>query len=76
MSEAAAYGVPHDYWGEELRAAVVAVPGRAIDIEALHAFCRTRLTGFKIPKKITVIEALPKSSSGKVQKFKLKEMLA
>lgn len=75
VSEAAAYGVPHDYWGEELRTAVVAVPGRTIDVEALHQFCRGRLTGFKIPKKITVVEALPKSSSGKIQKFKLKDML-
>ncbi len=76
VSEAAAFGVPHDYWGEELRAAVVAVPGRAIDVDALHAFCRGRLSGFKIPKKIVVVDALPKSSSGKVQKFRLKDMLA
>lgn len=75
VSEAAAYGAPHDYWGEELRAAVVPVPGRSVDTEALLQFCRGRLTGFKIPKKITVVDTLPKSSSGKVQKFKLKDML-
>jgi acyl-CoA synthetase (AMP-forming)/AMP-acid ligase II len=52
VSEAAAYGTPHDYWGEELRAAVVAVPGRSIDLEALHQFCRGRLTATKVPKRL------------------------
>jgi len=73
VSEAAVFGVPHDYWGEELRAAVVAAPGADVDAEELRAFCRERLTGFKVPKKITVMPELPKSSSGKIQKFKLKE---
>lgn len=73
VSEAAVFGVPHDYWGEELRAAVVAAPGASVDPEELRAFCRERLTGFKVPKKITVERELPKSSSGKIQKFKLKE---
>ncbi|MCG5238323.1 class I adenylate-forming enzyme family protein [Azospirillum doebereinerae] len=73
VSEAAVFGVPHERWGEELRAAVVAAPGKTPDPEELRAFCRARLAGFKVPKAIAVVAGLPRSSSGKVQKFKLTE---
>jgi len=71
VSEAAVYGVPHDYWGEEVRAAVVAAEGHAIDVVDLQAFCKSRLAGFKVPKQIAVVGELPRSASGKVQKFRL-----
>ncbi len=73
VREAAAFGLPHEYWGEELVAAVVPVPGRSPDIEALREHCRAALSGFKVPKRIFIVDALPQSSSGKVQKFLLKQ---
>ncbi len=76
VSEAAVYGVPHDYWGEELRAAVVPAEGHRVDVGELQAFCKSRLTGFKVPKRIDVVDELPKSSSGKVQKFRLVQAAA
>ena len=69
--EAAVYGVPHDYWGEELRAAVTVSADAELDTEALRDHCRATLSPFKTPKKITIVESLPKSSSGKIQKFNL-----
>lgn len=76
IREAAVFGLPHEYWGEEIVAAVVAVDGRVPDVEALRERCRQQLSGFKVPKRIFVVNALPQSSSGKVQKFLLKERYA
>jgi len=73
VREAAVFGVPHEYWGEELVAAVVPAAGRAPDVEVLRAHCRAHLSGFKVPKRIFIVDALPQSSSGKVQKFRLRE---
>jgi fatty-acyl-CoA synthase len=73
IREAAAFGLPHEYWGEELVCAVVAAPGRQLDVEALKAHCRSLLSGFKVPKRFFVVDALPQSSSGKVQKFVLRK---
>lgn len=73
VREAAAFGLPHEYWGEELVAAVVPAKGKEPDIEALRAHCRSALSPFKVPKRIFVVDSLPQSSSGKVQKFRLKE---
>lgn len=73
VREAAAFGLPHEYWGEELVAAVVPAAGRQPDADALREHCRAHLSGFKVPKRIFIVDALPQSSSGKVQKFRLKE---
>ena len=73
VSQAAAFGLPHDYWGEELVAAVVLKNGGAVEAEQLRAHCRERLSGFKVPKRIFIVESLPYSSSGKIQKFLMRE---
>lgn len=73
VREAAAFGLPHEYWGEELVAAVVPATGRQPDVEALRNYCREKLSGFKVPKRIFIVDSLPQSSSGKVQKFLLRE---
>lgn len=73
IREAAVFGLPHEYWGEELVAAVVPVAGHEPDIEQLRDRCRTNLSGFKVPKRIFILDSLPQSSSGKVQKFVLKQ---
>lgn len=73
VREAAVFGLPHEYWGEELVAAVVPTYGKSPDAEALRAHCRNALSPFKVPKRIFIVDSLPQSSSGKVQKFRLKE---
>src|SRR5699024_10946186 len=73
VREAAAFGLPHEYWGEELVVAVVPATGREPSESALREHCRTYLSGFKVPKRIFVVDALPHSSSGKIQKFRLIE---
>ena len=53
---------------------VQAMPGAAISEEDLHAYCKEKLTGYKRPSKITLMDALPASNTGKLLKARLKEM--
>jgi acyl-CoA synthetase (AMP-forming)/AMP-acid ligase II len=71
--EAAVIGVPDDKWGEAVLAAVVLRPGRESSPEALTAFCRAHLAGFKTPKRVEVLDALPRTGSGKIRKQALRE---
>ncbi|MEO3427497.1 AMP-binding protein [Pelagibius sp. CAU 1746] len=73
VTESAVFGLPHEYWGEELVAAVVPKPGTEPDPGALREHCRSRLSAFKVPKRIFIVENLPHSASGKIQKFRLRE---
>jgi fatty-acyl-CoA synthase len=75
VHEAAVYGVPSDRWGEEVRAAVVLTPGHEFDPAALIEFCKSRIAAFKVPKRIDAVAELPKSASGKIQKFRLQELV-
>ncbi len=70
--EAAVIAIPDPYWGEAPKAFVTLKPDQALSEEALRAFCRERLAGFKVPKAIEFGD-LPKTSTGKVQKFVLRE---
>ena len=66
VKEAVAFGIPHPTWGEEVAAAVV-VSG-AIDEKELAAYSRTRLAAFKVPKTIHIVDAIPRTPTGKVQR--------
>jgi fatty-acyl-CoA synthase len=70
--EAAVYGMPDAVWGEVVVAAVVARPGVALGEPAVLAFCRERLTGFKVPRQVRFLAELPKTGSGKVLKRALR----
>jgi fatty-acyl-CoA synthase len=70
--ECAVVAIPHDYWGERPKAFVTLKPGTELRAEELIAFCRERLAGFKCPAAVEFGE-LPKTSTGKVQKFVLRE---
>ncbi len=72
VADVAVIGVPHERWGETPRAMVVPVPGRQPTEEALLAFCRERLAGFKCPTSVAWLEALPRNPSGKVLKKDLR----
>jgi acyl-CoA synthetase (AMP-forming)/AMP-acid ligase II len=71
VAEAVTFGVPHPTWGEEV-AAVVVLSGPATEKELL-AFCRTRLADFKVPKRLHMVESIPKGPTGKVQRRYLTE---
>jgi acyl-CoA synthetase (AMP-forming)/AMP-acid ligase II len=72
VAEAAVIGIPDDYWGEVLKAFVVVRRGAAPGAEDLLAHCRTSLAGYKIPKSVEFIDALPRNTAGKVLKNELR----
>jgi oxalate---CoA ligase len=74
VKEAVAFGVPHPTWGEEVAAAVV-LTGPATEKELL-AYCRERLADFKVPRHLHIVESIPRTPTGKVQRRFVAEQLA
>ncbi|TAM74325.1 long-chain-fatty-acid--CoA ligase [bacterium] len=70
--EVAVIAIPDERWGEVPKAFVTLKAGSAVSAEDLQAFCRERLPSFKVPKAFEFCE-LPKTSTGKIQKFVLRE---
>jgi len=73
VQEVAVIGVPDDKWGEAVKAMVVLKPGAEPDAEAILSFARTRLAGFKVPKSVDFVAALPRGPSGKILRRILRE---
>ncbi len=71
IAEAAVIGVPHPDWGEEVHAVIGLKPGVRATESDVVAYCRERLAGYKTPKGVTVMDALPRNSTGKVLKREL-----
>ena len=69
--EAGVAGVPDPDWGERPAAWLVLRPDAPLDPEALRAFCRERLAGYKLPVSFTAIDALPRTAAGKLQRHRL-----
>jgi crotonobetaine/carnitine-CoA ligase len=76
VAEAAVVGRPDPIRDEAVVAFVVPAAGGAIDIAALDAHCRAQLARFKVPEEYLVVEALPKTSIGKIEKKALRQRLA
>jgi long-chain acyl-CoA synthetase len=74
VKEAAVVGRPDEVRGEEVHAVVALIEGE--DVEALEAHCRERLAPFKVPTTWEVVEELPKTSTGKIDKKPLRAKLA
>lgn len=76
VAEVAVVGVPHDKWGEEVAAVIRPAPGPQPTIEELTSYMRQHLAPHKTPRLWLVVEAFPLTGSGKIQKFRLREMWA
>ncbi len=74
VREAVAFGVPHPTWGEEVAAAVV-LDGDVTEKD-LQAFCRQSLADFKVPRRIHIVDAIPRTPTGKVQRRFVAEQFA
>lgn len=73
VREAAVIGVPDERWGERLRAFVAVRPGMNVDDAELDRHCREALAGYKVPKELRFVDALPRGPSGKVLKVELRQ---
>ena len=73
VAEVAVIGVPSEKWGETIKALVVLAAGAQADEAELIAHCKQRLAGYKAPTSVELREAIPRTATGKVQKFKLRE---
>jgi len=74
VEEAAVVGVPDDHWGEMVVAFVA--PRGAVTPEAVRRACRASLAGFKVPKRVLEVDALPLNATGKVSRAALRDAYA
>jgi fatty-acyl-CoA synthase len=72
VQEVAIVGVPHPRWGEAPQAFVVLRSGAAVTEDELREFARAHLAHFKAPHKVTFVDELPKTATGKIQKYVLR----
>jgi acyl-CoA synthetase (AMP-forming)/AMP-acid ligase II len=75
IREAAAFGLPDDHWGEIVAAAVVVHPDHTLKSDDVIAFCRERLSSFKVPRRVFFMDALPRTGSGKITKTAIRRTI-
>ncbi len=73
LVEFAVFGVPHAHWGETVKAVVVPRSGVTLDAQEVIGFTRQRLAHFKCPTSVDIVDALPRTATGKVLKYRLRE---
>ena len=74
VAEIAVFGVPDEYYGEEIMAWIRLQPGEVVTEEEIREFCRGKIAHYKIPNLISFVEEFPVTVTGKVQKFRMREM--
>jgi fatty-acyl-CoA synthase len=72
VSEVAVVGLPDPYWIEAVTAVIVPKAGCTLTGDAVIAFCKAHMAHFKVPKKVILVDSLPKNPSGKLLKRELR----
>jgi len=74
IHEACCIGIPDGYRGETVKAYIVAKPGETLTKQEVVAFCKERMTAYKVPTEVEFIAELPKSAIGKIMRRELRDM--
>lgn len=75
VADVQVFGVPDDYYGEELCTWIKLKPNAEVTEDEIKAFCRGRITHFKIPRYIRFVDDYPMTVTGKAQKFVMRELM-
>ncbi|PJN39430.1 AMP-dependent synthetase [Streptomyces sp. CB02959] len=73
VAEVAVIGVPHEKWGETIKALVVLAEGATAQEADIIAHCKRHLAGYKAPTSVEFRDSIPRTATGKIQKFKLRQ---
>jgi long-chain acyl-CoA synthetase len=73
VAEVAVIGVPHERWGETVKAIVVRSPGAPVTEAEIIAYARTNLAHYKCPTSVEFVAELPRNATGKILKRELRE---
>jgi fatty-acyl-CoA synthase len=76
IAEAYVIGVPDEYYGEQVMAWVKLKTGQALTVEELQSFCEGQIMTYKIPRYVKFVDDFPKTVTGKVQKYRMREISA
>jgi oxalate---CoA ligase len=75
VAEACCFGIPHDKLGEEVGVVIVPRPGQTVSEQEIRDFAGGRLATFKVPRRVLVMDEIPKGATGKVQRIGLAQKL-
>lgn len=73
IADAVVVGLPHEHWSEAITAFVTAQPGAQLKVDGILARMREHLDAYKIPKSMVVLESVPRTSTGKIQKHLIRD---
>ena len=74
VEEVAVFGIPDKFYGEEVMAWVQLHKGKTLTDEEIRAFCKGKIAHFKIPKYIWFVKEFPMTVTGKLQKYRMREI--
>jgi fatty-acyl-CoA synthase len=76
IADVAVIGMPDERWGEVVAAVVVLKPGASLALDELKHFAGEKLARYKLPRRLKIVDVLPRNPAGKVLKFELREQFA
>ena len=74
VAQVAVFGIPHDFYGEEVMAWIELHSGESATVEEIRDYCKDKIAHYKIPKNIRFVDEFPMTVTGKLQKFKMREI--